>query len=69
VTVAELDHDFCISIYTTDPNHNLVEFCHTVRPFTSAERESAANALLDPLPLHDDHRPKVTMWKPFERVT
>ena len=32
ITVAEVDHDFCISIYTTDPNRNMVEFCHTTRP-------------------------------------
>jgi catechol 2,3-dioxygenase-like lactoylglutathione lyase family enzyme len=68
LTVAEVDHDFCISIYTTDPNHNMVEFCHTVRPFTEAERQRATDALLDPSPTHDDERPKMTMWKPLVPV-
>ncbi len=68
LTVAEIDHDFCISIYTTDPNHNLVEFCHTVRPFTDAERERALAVLLDPSPAHDELRGKMTMWKPLESV-
>jgi catechol 2,3-dioxygenase-like lactoylglutathione lyase family enzyme len=69
LTVAEIDHDFCISIYTTDPNQNLVEFCHTVRPFTDAERERAVAVLLDPSPAHDEHRPKMTVWKPLEPVS
>jgi catechol 2,3-dioxygenase-like lactoylglutathione lyase family enzyme len=68
LTVAEVNHDFCISIYTTDPNRNMVEFCHTIRPFTDAERERAASVLLDPSPTHDDHQPRVTVWKPLECV-
>jgi catechol 2,3-dioxygenase-like lactoylglutathione lyase family enzyme len=68
LTVAEVDHDFCVSIYTTDPNHNMVEFCHTSRPFTEAEHQRAAAALLDPSPVHDEHRPKVTVWKPLVPV-
>lgn len=68
LTVAEIDHDFCISIYATDPNHNLVEFCHTTRPFTDAERRRAAAVLLDSSPAHDEVRPKMTMWKPLVPV-
>jgi catechol-2,3-dioxygenase len=68
LTVAEVDHDFCVSIYTSDPNHNMVEFCHTTRPFTDAERDRAMQVLLDPSPTHDEERPKLTMWKPLVPV-
>jgi catechol 2,3-dioxygenase-like lactoylglutathione lyase family enzyme len=44
----EVDHDFCRSIYLTDPNGIMVEFCQTTRPFTEAERTGAAELLADP---------------------
>ena len=31
--VVEIDHRWCTSIYTTDPNGTLVEFCLTTAPF------------------------------------
>ena len=68
LTVAEVDHEFCVSIYATDPNRNMVEFCHTTRPFTDAERDRAMQALLDPAPAHDEHGPKMTIWKPLVPV-
>ncbi|MBK9179954.1 MAG: VOC family protein [Acidimicrobiales bacterium] len=46
ITVAEVDHDFCISIYATDPNGIMVEFCHTVRPFTPDELDHAQRVVL-----------------------
>jgi catechol 2,3-dioxygenase-like lactoylglutathione lyase family enzyme len=69
LTVAEVDHDFCVSIYTADPNHNMVEFCHTVRPFSDDERSRAAEVLLDSSPAHDAHGPKITVWKPLEQAS
>jgi catechol 2,3-dioxygenase-like lactoylglutathione lyase family enzyme len=42
-TVVEIDHGFCRSIYTTDPNGITVEFCCTTRPFTAEERQWAAD--------------------------
>jgi catechol 2,3-dioxygenase-like lactoylglutathione lyase family enzyme len=45
-TVLELDHGFCTSIYTNDPNGILVEFCCTTRDFTADERRLAADHLL-----------------------
>jgi catechol 2,3-dioxygenase-like lactoylglutathione lyase family enzyme len=39
--VMQIDHGFCTSIYTTDPNHILVEFCCTTRPFTATETAEA----------------------------
>jgi catechol 2,3-dioxygenase-like lactoylglutathione lyase family enzyme len=49
-TVLEVDHEFCVSIYIRDPSNNMVEFCHTTRPFTADERLRAHELLLDPRP-------------------
>ncbi len=43
--VLEIDHNWCHSIYTKDPNDNLVEFCLTTGSFTEADRERALEAL------------------------
>lgn len=65
LTVAEIDHGFCTSIYTTDPNNTMVEFCTTTVPFTTADHEEALRLLRDPAPdvqpappvtLHQPHR-------------
>ncbi len=39
--VAEIDHGWCTSIYTTDPNGILVEFCCTTAGLTRADRDEA----------------------------
>jgi catechol 2,3-dioxygenase-like lactoylglutathione lyase family enzyme len=49
-TVLEIDHEFCVSIYLRDPSGNMVEFCHTTRPFTDDEKHRAVETLLDPHP-------------------
>jgi catechol 2,3-dioxygenase-like lactoylglutathione lyase family enzyme len=43
--VLEIDHNWCHSIYTKDPNDNLVEFCLTTGSFTEGDRETALKAL------------------------
>lgn len=43
--VFEIDHNWCKSIYTQDPNGNAVEFCLTTGEFTAADRERALAAL------------------------
>jgi catechol 2,3-dioxygenase-like lactoylglutathione lyase family enzyme len=43
--VLEIDHNWCHSIYTKDPNDNLVEFCLTTGTFTAADRAAAVAAL------------------------
>ncbi|MGL4565591.1 MAG: VOC family protein [Halioglobus sp.] len=43
--VMEIDHNWCHSIYTRDPNDNLVEFCLTTGTFSSEDRERALAAL------------------------
>ena len=43
--VAEVDHEFCVSIYTSDPDGNTVEFCFDVREFTEQEKIDALSIL------------------------
>ncbi len=43
--VMEVDHNWCYSIYTKDPNDNLVEFCLTTGSVTEEDRETALKAL------------------------
>jgi catechol 2,3-dioxygenase-like lactoylglutathione lyase family enzyme len=64
-TVLEIDHEFCVSIYIRDPNKNMVEFCHTTRPFTEEERARAAAAVLDPSPELDRFQPMTTVYEPL----
>ena len=48
--VVEVDHGFCLSIYITDPSGNMVEFCHSTRPFDESDRREAEILLNDPSP-------------------
>lgn len=49
--VMEINHNWCHSIYTKDPNDILVEFCLTTGTFSAADRERALAALTaDDLP-------------------
>ena len=48
--VMEIDHDWCVSVYTTDPNGILVEFSTLVRDFTAADKAEAEALLEDPAP-------------------
>ncbi len=66
-TVLEMDHDFCTSIYIRDPSNNMVEFCHTTRPFTDDERNRAVEVLGEARPPFDAE-PKVTVHRPVERA-
>ncbi|HUY64795.1 MAG TPA: VOC family protein [Acidimicrobiales bacterium] len=50
IDVVELDHEWCRSIYATDPNGVLVEFCCTTRAFTDRDRAEAQRFLVDPAP-------------------
>ena len=45
IDVLEIDHNWCRSIYTKDPNGNTVEFCLTTGSFDAADRERALAAL------------------------
>ncbi len=45
IEVVELDHGWCRSIYATDPNGILVEFCTTTVAFTAADATEAQRLL------------------------
>lgn len=49
----EVEHGFCKSIYTEDPNGTTVEWCLTLAPFTAEDRARAEAALTDPNPEHE----------------
>lgn len=48
--VAEIDHGFCVSIYTLDPSRILVEFCADTAPYTTADRDHALALIGDDAP-------------------
>ena len=69
IDVVEVDHGFCVSIYATDPNGILVEWCTDTAPLTEADRTAALAALTTsepvleaaPMPqIHRGRRPAVT---------
>lgn len=62
-TVAEVDHEFCVSIYTSDPDGNTVEFCFDVRAFTEEEKIEALTLLNHENPSRDKDA-KVTIHPP-----
>ena len=41
IDVMEIDHGFCVSIYTMDPNGILVEFCTDTAPYTAGRPRRA----------------------------
>lgn len=43
--VLEIDHNWCHSVYTFDPNNNFVEFCLTTGSFDEGDRAHALAAL------------------------
>jgi catechol 2,3-dioxygenase-like lactoylglutathione lyase family enzyme len=43
--VMEIDHNWCTSIYTRDPNGTLVEYCVTTGQFTQADKDLALKAV------------------------
>lgn len=48
--VLEIDHNWCHSIYTKDPNDILVEFCVTTGSFTAQDRQRALATLTEQEP-------------------
>ena len=57
--VLEIDHGWCHSIYTKDPNDNLVEFCLTTGRFTAADRAAAVAALTATAPEFSKNPPRM----------
>lgn len=65
-TVSEIDHGWCRSIYTVDPNGILVEFCTTTHAMTQADRDQARRLLDDPRPPLSDS-PEMMVYHPKPR--
>lgn len=61
--VMEVDHEWCVSIYTLDPNGIMVEFCLTTRTFTEDETAMASQLLQDPAPKLPDTAPKTKVYR------
>jgi catechol 2,3-dioxygenase-like lactoylglutathione lyase family enzyme len=62
-TVVEVDHEFCVSIYNTDPNGTMVEWCMDTRPLDERDRDLANRILADPNPAFDA-APNITVHRP-----
>ena len=58
-TVAEIDHGFCTSIYITDPNGILVEFCCDTAGLHEEDAVEAERLLRDPKPALEPDPPVV----------
>jgi catechol 2,3-dioxygenase-like lactoylglutathione lyase family enzyme len=48
--VVRIDHGWCVSIYTDDPNGTMVEFCCTTRAFNAADLGAAQERLHETAP-------------------
>jgi catechol 2,3-dioxygenase-like lactoylglutathione lyase family enzyme len=48
--VMEIDHAYCVSIYTMDPNGIMVEFCTDTKPYTEDDKAYARSVLTDAEP-------------------
>jgi catechol 2,3-dioxygenase-like lactoylglutathione lyase family enzyme len=62
--VLRVDHGFCVSIYTDDPNGILVEFCTTTEPLGEADKEEALRLLRDPHPPLDAGKGAAEFFEP-----
>ena len=61
--VYEIDHGWCTSIYTTDPNGIMVEFCTTTAVATDADRAHALRLLREVTP-ELEAAPTGTLYSP-----
>jgi catechol 2,3-dioxygenase-like lactoylglutathione lyase family enzyme len=62
-TVAEIDHGWCTSIYTTDPNGIMVEFCTSTRVLDEQDRAEAEALLFAARPALEE-TPDVVFHEP-----
>jgi catechol 2,3-dioxygenase-like lactoylglutathione lyase family enzyme len=60
IDVVEIDHEWCVSIYATDPNGTMVEWCLTTREATDDDRAEARRVLADPSP-RPGREPEITI--------
>ena len=67
ITVVELDHGFCTSIYATDPNGIMVEFCATTRTFTPDDHREAQEILAAATPPLNKIEPPIEFFEARSR--
>ncbi len=65
--VMEMDHHWCYSVYTRDPNGTMAEFCTTTASFSANDKARALEAL-NRDDLDFDKPPLVTLYKAGKRV-
>jgi catechol 2,3-dioxygenase-like lactoylglutathione lyase family enzyme len=65
--VSEVVHEFITSIYTKDPDGNMVEFTCNTRPLTQEDRDEALRLLADDSPAVEPDYPG-TIYLPDGRV-
>lgn len=58
----QVDHGFCVSIYTMDPNGILIEFCVDTKPYTEADRRHAL-AMLEAVAPELEDAPKPQLFR------
>ncbi len=61
--VVKIDHGWCTSVYTDDPNGILVEFCCTTRVFTSDDHDEAQRLLVAAKPSIDKTDPPIEFFE------
>jgi len=61
--VLEIDHNWCVSIYTMDPNNTLTEFCLTTAEFSEEDRRTARAAVFSNDVEHSPPPAKITNHK------
>jgi catechol 2,3-dioxygenase-like lactoylglutathione lyase family enzyme len=62
--VLRIDHGWTESIYTDDPDGNMVEWCRTITPFGTNERMNAQQLLGDPDPPLDPQPTDIEFFSP-----
>ena len=60
--VLEIDHNWCHSVYTKDPDGNAVEFCVTTGSFTEEDRARALAALSETDPEMSKPPANIHFW-------
>jgi catechol 2,3-dioxygenase-like lactoylglutathione lyase family enzyme len=64
--VVEVDHEFCKSIYTNDPNGTMVEWCMDTRPLDESDRARAQEAISQAEPSFDPPPAGFRAWEADE---
>lgn len=67
--VVEIDHGWCTSLYTVDPNGILVEWCRSTRAFDATDRAEALRLVLAERPELDVSPPNIVFHEAAAAAT